>query len=248
MRPGPRAALALLARGASAATYERSRPTRRVPSGRLIGSVGIMRLIKYTHACVRLERAGGVLVIDPGVWSEPEVLDGAHAVLVTHEHFDHVDVDRLRAICATNPDLHIWTNTEMAAQLADLGDAVTAVASGETFEAAGFSVRACGDRHAFTYEKLPDVANLGFVVDGIYHPGDAFAMPVAAVETLLVPTSGPWMKIGEAVEFVRTVAPRRAYSIHDALFNDRGLQIVDRWLADQGTDYSRLELGSPVDL
>lgn len=208
-----------------------------------------MRLIKYTHACVRLEHDGGVLVIDPGIWSEPEVLDGADAVLVTHEHFDHVDAERLRAASLANPDMHIWTNADVAGQLADLGDAVTAVESGETFEAAGYSVRACGDRHAFTYEKLPDVANLGFVVDGIYHPGDAFAVPDADVETLLVPTSGPWMKVGEAIAFVRAVAPRQAYSIHDAVLNERGLQIVDRWLADQGgAGYARLELGSPVDL
>lgn len=208
-----------------------------------------MRLVKYTHACVRLERGSRVLVIDPGVWSEPEVLDGAHAVLVTHEHVDHVDVERLRATCATNPDLHIWTNADVAAQLTDLGDAVTAVAAGATFEAAGFSVQACGDRHAFTYRTLPDVANIGFLVDGIYHPGDAFAVPDADVETLLVPTSGPWMKVGEAIAFVRAVAPRQAYSIHDAVLNDRGLQIVDRWIADQGgTDYSRLEPGRSADV
>ena len=58
-----------------------------------------MRLTKYTHACVRLERDGSVLVIDPGIWSEPHALLGTHAVLVTHEHCDHLywdHIDRLR--------------------------------------------------------------------------------------------------------------------------------------------------------
>ncbi|MDQ5862445.1 MAG: MBL fold metallo-hydrolase, partial [Actinomycetota bacterium] len=52
-----------------------------------------MKLTKYTHACVRLEQDGRVLVLDPGTFSETEeALDGAQAVLITHEHGDHVDV------------------------------------------------------------------------------------------------------------------------------------------------------------
>src|SRR5689334_17707999 len=54
-----------------------------------------VRITKFTHSCVRIEDTGRVLVIDPGVWSEPGALLGAHAVLVTHEHVDHVDPLRL---------------------------------------------------------------------------------------------------------------------------------------------------------
>ncbi|WP_372455652.1 MBL fold metallo-hydrolase [Sphaerisporangium fuscum] len=53
-------------------------------------------LTKSGHACVRLEKNGRSLVIDPGrLTPEPDVLTGAEAVLVTHEHFDHLDADRL---------------------------------------------------------------------------------------------------------------------------------------------------------
>ena len=46
-----------------------------------------MRLTKLGHACVRLDKDGAALVIDPGVWSQAaEALSGASAVLVTHEH------------------------------------------------------------------------------------------------------------------------------------------------------------------
>ena len=30
-----------------------------------------MRLTKYAHSCLRVEHDGGVLVIDPGMFSEP---------------------------------------------------------------------------------------------------------------------------------------------------------------------------------
>ena len=59
-----------------------------------------MLITKFTHSCVRLEKAGRVLVIDPGMWSEAGALLGADAVLVTHEHVDHVDPVRLAGIGA----------------------------------------------------------------------------------------------------------------------------------------------------
>jgi hypothetical protein len=44
---------------------------------------------KFVHSCLRLDQDGRALVIDPGVWPEPEALARADAVLVTHEHFGH---------------------------------------------------------------------------------------------------------------------------------------------------------------
>ena len=126
-----------------------------------------MQLIKYTHACVRLERDGRSLLIDPGEWSKDVSFDGVSDVLVTHEHFDHLDVDRLTAARRDNDALKIYTNAAVAAQLADLGDAVVAVGPGDGFDAAGFGVRVVGGEHAEIYEGLPGCANVGYVVDGI---------------------------------------------------------------------------------
>ncbi|NED07143.1 MBL fold metallo-hydrolase, partial [Streptomyces sp. SID6648] len=56
-----------------------------------------MKLIKKSHACVRLEKDGGTLVLDPGGFTEEDAALGADAILVTHEHPDHFDELRLRA-------------------------------------------------------------------------------------------------------------------------------------------------------
>ena len=209
-----------------------------------------MRLTKFTHACVQLEKDGKVLVVDPGIWAEPAALSTADAVLITHEHFDHVDLEGLRAAVAANPALGVWTNPDLAAQLGDLGGAVVAVRPGTRFTAAGFAVLAVGGQHAYIHEKTPELANVGFVIeDSVYHPGDAYFVPDVPVETLLVPTSGPWVKLGESIDFVRAVHPRRAHSVHDYLLSETGLQLVDRWLDQRAeTDYSRLPTGEPVDL
>lgn len=212
-----------------------------------------MRLVKYTHSCVRLDKDGAALVIDPGIWSEREALDGAAAVMITHRHVDHVDADRLRAAVEQNGDLLIFTNAEVAADLADLGERVTAVRPGDSLEVAGFDVRVFGGQHAVIHPDIPVVANVAFLVDqAVFHPGDSFTVPNTDVPTLLVPTHAPWSKMAEVVDFMRSVRPRRALSIHDALLNERGIGVLDnnlRLLTEPfGVGYRRLVPGESIDL
>lgn len=170
-----------------------------------------------------MELDGRVLVIDPGIWSEPSALDGADAVLVTHEHSDHVDVLRL-----LGAGLPVFAPAGAGLD----GLPYTPVSAGEEFSAAGFRVRAHGGRHALIYGGQPDCPNLGYLVDGaLYHPGDSVHVPDEPVETLLVPLQGSWLKTVEAIDFVRAVRPRRAYGIHDAQLNERGLSTTNAWLA-----------------
>lgn len=197
-----------------------------------------MKITKWTHACVRLEHEGHVLVIDPGTWSEPRALVGADAVLVTHEHTDHVDVLRLAG-------LGVPVFAPDAARLPDLAPLpVTRVAAGDTFTAAGFAVTAVGGRHALIHDGQPDCANLGYLVDdAVYHPGDSLALPGAPVDTLLVPAQGSWLKLTEAITFATTVGARRTFPIHDAQLNDRGLASVNGWFGETVPGYGYLAPG-----
>jgi len=210
-----------------------------------------VKLTKFTHACVRLESDGRAVVIDPGEWAEEHALDGVAAVLVTHEHADHLDVTWLTRLAADNPDLRVWAPAPVAEnQLAGLGEAVTAVAPGDSFTAGGFPVQVVGGQHAEIYEGLPGCANVGYVVDGaVYHPGDALSVPDVPVDTLLVPASAPWLKLAEALDFVRAIGPRRAYPIHDATLSVLGQRSVGGWMAAKGgTDYTWLAPGDAVSL
>jgi hypothetical protein len=57
------------------------------------------------------------------------------------------------------------------------------------------------------------------------------------------------MKVGEAIDFVRRVRPSRAYSIHDAILTEAGLQLTDRWMSDHSqTDYQRIPVGGSVEV
>lgn len=210
-----------------------------------------MHLVKFTHACVRLHEGDRTLLIDPGVWSEAQVFDGVTDVLITHEHDDHVDADRL----AARPDLRVFAPDTVADEVRPrMGSRVTTVAVGDTFTAAGFDVRVVGGAHAETYEGLPGCANVGYLVGApgatLYHPGDALLVPDTAVDTLLVPAAAPWLKLAEALDFVRAVAPRRAFPIHDAMLSaEVGFANFDGWMeAKAQTEYARIPVGTGVDL
>jgi L-ascorbate metabolism protein UlaG (beta-lactamase superfamily) len=215
-----------------------------------------MHLTKYSHACVRLERDSAVLVIDPGELSEAgAALDGVDAVLITHEHADHLDVGALTDALAKRPSVRIYTHPEVTPKLGDLAEVVTEVTSGQEFTAAGFPVRAFGGRHAEIHPDLPRVANLGYHVEdpdrpgqSVYHPGDSFDVPDGVeVHTLFVPVSGPWLRLAYSADFVRAVGPQRAYALHDGLSNDAGAKVFDSGMARLVTcAYERLTAGSRI--
>jgi L-ascorbate metabolism protein UlaG (beta-lactamase superfamily) len=213
-----------------------------------VGSAGV-KVTKFEHSCVRIERDGAVLVIDPGPWAAAAALDGVDAVLITHEHFDHLDVEKLADTLARRPAITVHANASVVEKLGALGGATTVVSSGDEFRAAGFGIRAYGGWHALIHPDVPPVPNLGFLVEGtIYHPGDSFDVPQdAAVETLFVPVSGPWMKISESIDFVRAVRPRRAVALHDGLLNDAGFMVYDGNMTRLAQcDYTRLEPGATL--
>jgi hypothetical protein len=75
----------------------------------------------------------------------------------------------------------------------------------------------------------------------VFHPGDALTVPDRLPGTLLVPVFAPWLKLAEAADFVRQVAPGRAFPIHDGMLNAAGLAVVDRLIGMLAkTDYRRL--------
>ncbi len=213
-----------------------------------------MRITKFGHACVRLEHHGSVVVIDPGVFTQSEALAGADAVLITHEHPDHYHPELL-AGC----DAAIHTIAAVAARIREdapaLVDRVTVVAPGDRFDV-GLPVRAVGELHAVIHPELPRFHNSGYVVElgdvSVYHPGDALTVPGEDVDVLCLPVSAPWLKASEAIDFAREVAAPHNLAIHDRIYSEAGLGIVDGhldlFLEPAALDYARIADGSDLQL
>lgn len=212
-----------------------------------------MRITKFGHACVRVSTDGHELVLDPGSLTSRAAVEGATAVLVTHEHADHLDVANLRAT-----DAPVFTIAAVAEQIAkeapDVAERVTVVAPGDSVDA-GLPVRALGEWHAVIHQDLPRFHNCGFLVEAggrtLYHPGDSFTLPDTGVDVLLAPVSGPWCKLSEVVDFARAVGAPRNLAIHELVLSDFGLGITDARMGSmlgEGQEYVRVAAGQEVPL
>jgi L-ascorbate metabolism protein UlaG (beta-lactamase superfamily) len=205
-----------------------------------------VKLTKKRHACVRLEKDGQTLVIDPGGFSEQDAAAGADVLLVTHEHPDHFDPGKLRAALDAEPAAELWALASVADELAAAYPGrVHTVGHGDTFTAAGFDVQVHGELHAVIHPDLPRVTNVGYLVDGaVFHPGDALTVPGHPVDTLLLPVHAPWNKISEVIDYVREVGPRRSIDVHDALLADLARPLYDTHVGNLGgAEHLRLAPG-----
>jgi L-ascorbate metabolism protein UlaG (beta-lactamase superfamily) len=222
-----------------------------------------MQLTFHGHACVSLSLPdGGTLVIDPGTFSDTTAaLTGAAAVLITHDHFDHVDVPPLAAFLASHPNVQVWASGPAAATLVEGGgpaDRVHDVTPGQVLDAAGARVTVGGGDHAVIHPEIPRAVNMTYLIEldgqSLYHPGDSYdapaQLPDSGLDVLLVPVSGPWTKLADAIDFARSVPAGAVVPIHDAPLSEIGHTLTGRWLDAQrlGGDYtySRLTAGESL--
>ncbi len=205
-----------------------------------------MRITHFGHACMLVETGDARLLFDPGTDSTGwEALRDLTAVLVTHEHDDHVDYLRLPALLANNPGSVLIADRDTAAKL----DGARAVEPGDSLELGGATVDVVGGSHAPVYLHIPDCTNTGYLVGGgeFYHPGDSFFAPSAKVDILALPIGGPWLKVSDAVDFLNAIAPRIAVPIHEAALAHPGQHIgMLTAFAPEGTTVTPLDRGTPT--
>ena len=209
-----------------------------------------MRITKFGHACVRVEHAGVRLVLDPGGFTALGAVEGADVVLITHEHADHYDAEHLRAVDA--PIVTIDAVAQVIAEHApDLSERVRVVSPGDLLDL-GLPVRVVGEKHAVIHPDYPRFDNSGYLLtcgdQSVYHPGDALTPPGEAIDVLLAPISAPWLKMSEAVDFVRDVGAPRSLGIHDKVYSDLALGMVDTHMANLIGELSFVRVPDGADL
>lgn len=213
-----------------------------------------MKLTKHGHATVEIDTGEGIILIDPSAFSPnvEELLARASVILVTHEHADHVDPDGIRAALDARPGLAVYGPAAVVTQWDDGSPRAVVAHPGQRFTLAGVEVSVHGGHHAQIYPGIDSCDNVGYLVGGVvFHPGDSFEMPDAEVHTLLVPISGPWLKVAEVVAFVNSVKPKRAFAIHDMLLSQVGHAMIGRHIGEGGNTIvpvTQLAPGQTVDL
>ena len=212
-----------------------------------------MRITKYEHAGLRIDAEGRSLLIDPGGFTTlPDDLATVVAIVITHEHPDHLDPENIARVRAAAPGIPVFGPSGVAQAAPDAG--ITTVAPGETVDVAGFTLRFFGGEHAVIHRSIPLIQNLGVLIDDeLYYPGDSYAVPDGIeMQTLAAPLGAPWLKIGEAMDFVLAARPRRAFGTHDMTLSDVGRAMHRdrlRWAtAQHGGEFFDLDPGDVLEV
>lgn len=215
-----------------------------------------MRITHYGHACVVIDdpaAASGTILVDPGsLAGELDGVGGVDAVLVTHEHVDHIEAGRLARLRKDNPELALFANPGTRDALPPQERERVSLLEGDEVasEIAGWDVVTTTVTHASIYPAIPDIANNAYLFGGrVFHPGDALRPPAQPVDVLLLPIGAPWLKLSEAIDYLRTVAPRMAIPIHQGGLTQPHQALhcqLLRAFAPEGTELVVPELGSPL--
>ncbi|MEU0502898.1 MBL fold metallo-hydrolase [Nocardia sp. NPDC005998] len=177
-----------------------------------------MRIAHFGHSCVLVELHGKKVLFDPGTFSHGfEGITGLDAIAVTHQHPDHIDPNRIQALLDNNPNARLFSDPQTAQLREEPWEPVHA---GNVITLGDLQITGGGGRHAVIHPEIPVIDNTVFQLGTpddpaqLVHPGDSLWVPPVPVGVLAIPASAPWMRISEAVDYLRAVSPRTAFPIH----------------------------------
>jgi L-ascorbate metabolism protein UlaG (beta-lactamase superfamily) len=181
-----------------------------------------MKITKYGHACLLVEEGEARILIDPGTWNETPDAEHVDAILITHEHQDHIDIPQLKEVLSRSPKANVITHEGLHKLLSGAGILYLPIEDGGSIDVKGVTVTSVGTNHAIIYGDVSPCRNTGYLIaDRLFVPGDALHdVPKVQVEILALPTGGPWMKLAEAIEYAKALKPKVAFSIHDAMYSE----------------------------
>jgi L-ascorbate metabolism protein UlaG (beta-lactamase superfamily) len=163
----------------------------------------------------------GFLVKGPNVtiYVDPHRIEGgekADIILITHQHFDHLDTAAIDAL--RKEDTVIVANAPCAQKLEDRGRVVT-LEEEQMASEKGVDIRAVAGYN----DHHPRGSNVGFVfrVAGktVYHAGDTGRVPemeaLGPIDVALIPIGGTFtMDEEEAAALVRDLKPKIVIPMH----------------------------------
>lgn len=214
-----------------------------------------MRVTHLGHACLLVELAETRILVDPGSLSTGfEDVRDLDAIVITHQHADHLDQDRFPDLLRANRQAAVYADPQSAELIAEAGADVLTTVAGESVTVRGVTLTPVGELHAVNHAGVRRCTNVGVRLSAegepsLFHPGDAYDGMPGDVDLLAVPVNAPWAKVSESIDFVTRVAPVGIIPIHDALLSAPGRRMyVDHITRFGGADLTLHDLshGQPT--
>lgn len=211
-----------------------------------------MKITKFDHALLSIEVDSKMVVIDPGSYSNKlPGFKNVVAICLTHIHEDHSYKPHVEKIMLENPDAQIFGPAEVAQKLGGLP--VQVVYHGDHFEVSGFELDFSGDLHEQIHRSIPLIQNTGVTVNRtLYYPGDSYTIPENKVKVLACPTSAPWIKIADVMDFIAAVKPETLFPTHNALLSDNGHELYNHRISEvtkeNGGNFVSLKPGQSLEV
>jgi L-ascorbate metabolism protein UlaG (beta-lactamase superfamily) len=181
-----------------------------------------MKITKHEHALLELTLDHQTLIIDPGVYTaELPEFQNVVGITLSHVHDDHSYLPHIEKLLENHPNAKLFGPLEVAQKLA--GFEVQTCFHGDVHQVGNFGIEFFGDLHQEIHRSIPLVQNLAVLVNRkLYYPGDAYTFPEYGFEVLACPSSAPWMKISDLIDYLEELKPKAAFPTHNALLSDHG--------------------------
>lgn len=213
-----------------------------------------MRITKLGHCCLIVEINGVRILTDPGTWTVESHASASNIdiILITHDHGDHVHTDSIKEILRNNPNATIYTNTGTGKTLEEAGIAFETLEGTSKASIKDLALEAFDCGHESVYEGIDLPQNTGYWIGpDLFYPGDSLTHPGRAVNVLALPVAGPWMTIGQGIDYAKEVKPKKCFPVHDGFLKDEMLKVFhglpQEMLAAEGIVFTALKAGESAD-
>ena len=209
----------------------------------------MLKITKYLHSCLLLEKADDRILFDPGLFTfvegivKPGQFTDLKAIVLTHCHPDHIDNDALKEIIKNNPNAVVLANSEIAQKLGEADISVQVFETGSQ-NVGDFIIEAIDAPHEkLLADEIPQ--NTAYIVDeNFVHPGDSLSENIlekAGTPILALPLMAPWETELQTFEFAKKMRPNKVIPIHDGyakpFFLESRYQTFDKFLKRENIDF-----------
>lgn len=205
-----------------------------------------VKLTKFGHACVLVETDDRIALFNPGKWSEYNLDNISHVdrLIVTHEHGDHLDVDKIKSLVDKFNDLKIVVNKSTQAILEEAGvkaDIVQESMCTKPFDSPHDSLESFG-------AAVPE--STGYHFKDVYtDPSDSHGFTESKA-ILALPVVGPWGHAVDAVAAMLKSKPQHVFLVHDWHLTREGFDwyqdVVEGVCKENNINFVRIANAEPV--